>query len=291
MSWPTFFVLGSPKAGTTSLYEYLRQHPQVFMSEIKEPGFLRCHPDVVAGVGSARKRVLVRTREEYLALFEGAREDQVTGEATPHYLASNAALENIARWAPAARFLAVLRDPAARAFSAYMANVAQGRESRPLGAVLAEGGLDVPLVRSGYYARWIRRWWDRFGPDRLHILLLDDLKAEPARTLEGVFSHLGVRTDLPIDTSRQHNASGAPRHAWVARALDALRRSSLRARVERLSPGLARRGRSVAGMLTRRNLQRVELEPDTRRFLVEHFEPHTRELEQMLGRDLSAWRK
>ena len=104
---PDFFIVGHPKSGTTALYEMLRRHPQIYMPDLKETRFFAhelhprlpdsdTHPD---------------TLEEYLLLFEGAGQEQRTGEASPSYLRSRSAATRIAKQRHDARIIAILREP------------------------------------------------------------------------------------------------------------------------------------------------------------------------------------
>src|SRR5271165_2588043 len=107
---PDFFIVGQPKAGTTALYQMLSQHPQIFMSDLKEPRFLA--DDMRSRFTNPRGRPLPQTLEQYLSLFEGAGDDQRLGEATPMYLWSRTAAERISQLQPSARIIAILREPA-----------------------------------------------------------------------------------------------------------------------------------------------------------------------------------
>ncbi|MEM9074584.1 MAG: sulfotransferase [Myxococcota bacterium] len=293
MTLPTFFVIGAPKAGTTSLYEYLRQHPDVFMSAVKEPGFLRCPPDVVSGAKTATQRVHVRTRQEYEALFADAGGAQAIGEATPHYLASTHGLGNIAELVPNARIVVVLRDPAARAYSAHSANLALGHEHRDLEDVLAQDGLDVSLVRAGLYAQHLRPWFERFGKEQIGVFLFDDLKANRDVFLADVFRHIRVREDVAINTAKQHNASGAPKNRLLAQVLGRVRRSRARKWLKQSLPQVEDLGRRLGRSLSARNLSQTKkkLDSGTRAKLVAYFEDDIRALETLIDRDLSAWRQ
>lgn len=128
---PTFLVIGAAKAGTTSLYHYLGQHPQVFMSPVKEPGFfaLEGHPLDFRGPGDEwLRQATTTTLEAYQKLFEGVRDEPAVGEASVLYLHHHAAPEAIARYVPDVKLVAVLRDPVERAYSAFLYQTRNGRE-------------------------------------------------------------------------------------------------------------------------------------------------------------------
>src|SRR5436190_1060453 len=108
---PDFFIAGHPKCGTTALYLMLKNHPQVFMPEVKEPRYFAADQRSPHGRHPPRDRP--RTMEGYLTLFAQARPDQLVGEASPNYLSSRVAASAIADVQPNARVIAILREPAA----------------------------------------------------------------------------------------------------------------------------------------------------------------------------------
>ena len=100
---PDFFIVGAPKSGTTALYEYLRQHPQVFMSDPKEPNYF--------GADVERRRTPRISLDEYLGYFAGAGDAKRAGEASVRYLHSRTAAQEIAEFAPQGQAIIMLRDP------------------------------------------------------------------------------------------------------------------------------------------------------------------------------------
>src|SRR6202035_5818480 len=110
MGVPDFFIVGHQKCGTTALYEMLRRHPQIFMPGLKEPRFFSSDLSRKPRLRTSRKEL--NTFEEYLSLFQPAGPEQRVGEATPMYLMSRVAASAIAEVQPAARVIAILREPA-----------------------------------------------------------------------------------------------------------------------------------------------------------------------------------
>src|SRR5262245_18943620 len=104
--------MGAPRSGTTSLYEYLSPHPEVFMSPVKEPEFFSSCPSPPSALDADLRR--------YLALFERAGDAKVRGEASTGYLAHPTAAIHVHRCVPDARLIAILRDPADRAHSHFV---------------------------------------------------------------------------------------------------------------------------------------------------------------------------
>src|ERR1700747_71662 len=114
---PDFFIVGQPKSGTPALYSMLRRHPQIFLPETKEPGYLA---DELHVRKPPRPSNDVRTFDDYVALFEGASEEQLGGDATRFYLWSVPAARRIAELQPRARIIATLREPASLLHSLHL---------------------------------------------------------------------------------------------------------------------------------------------------------------------------
>jgi len=169
--WPNFFILGAQKAGTSSLYHYLKQHPQVYMSPIKEAKFF------------LKKNPSKKEEEEYLELFDGAENYPVRGEATPLYLSGQGVPERIHEKVPDARMVVILRDPVERAYSAFLMTRRQGTE--PLSSfsevVKAEpkrrerGEGHLYLWHSRYYTH-LKRYFECFSKDQFEIYLFKEFK-------------------------------------------------------------------------------------------------------------------
>ena len=133
MPMPNFLVIGAAKSGTTALYHTLKQHPQIFMSPVKEPHFFAFEGErpVYCGPGDRElfnPRVVFRL-EDYVRLFDGLRAQTAVGEASVQYLMrSDAAAARIRQHIPRAKLIAILRQPADRAYSHYIMLRSQGLE-------------------------------------------------------------------------------------------------------------------------------------------------------------------
>jgi sulfotransferase family protein len=203
---PDFFIVGHPKCGTTALYEMLRRHPQVFMPELKETRFFsrELHPRTPAATHPS-------SLEEYLALFAGARSDQRAGEASPSYLRSHEAAARIAELTPAARIIALLREPADFLRSLHMElmrdHVETEKDLRRAIALEEERRRDVDrfpgLVYSDYvhYVDQLRRFHAVFPREQVLVLIYDDFRADNQGTVERVLSFLDIEHAGPIEMS------------------------------------------------------------------------------------------
>ena len=182
MTLPNFLIIGAAKAGTTSLYEHFRAHPEIFMPRLKEPRFFSYD-----GRGGKLK-FPVQTVEEYAALFEGVRDEKAIGEATPHYLTSPAAAGRIHALLPRAKLVASLRNPVDRSYSIYQMN--QRNQAVHAGVPFAQAMRTDPHLQDSYSAH-LERFFALFPRKQLKIILLEDLEARPEATLAGLFAFLG----------------------------------------------------------------------------------------------------
>lgn len=301
MTMPDFLVIGGAKSGTTALYHYLKQHPEIYMSPIKEPQFFALEGRGIDFRGPSRSTVdpsfvppLVTTLEEYQALFDAVTDQKAVGEVSPWYLYFPQAPERIRRYLPDARLIAVLRNPVERAFSAYLHAVQWGLE--PVGDFAEALRLEPERIRDnwwpffhykqrGFYSLQLQRYYDRFPADRIRIYLYEDFTSDPVAMLRDIFRYLGVDESFTPDTARRHNVTLVPKSRRLDRFLSGA--GPLKAVIKPLLPeGLRRR---LTGRLQRLNLTRPTLGPALRQHLIEEYRDDILRLQDMVGRDLSLW--
>jgi hypothetical protein len=292
---PNFLVIGAGRSGTTSLYEYLREHPEVFMSPVKEANYFAFpegHEPERGPGGVLVRRDAVTTLAEYEALFEGAGDARAIGEASPRYLWTPEAPARIDALLPDVRLVAILRNPVERAYASYLGLRRDGLEPEPTfeDALRAderrqrEGWPFASLIETGRYHRHLSRYYERFPADRIRVYLHDDLRTDAAGLVRDLLSFLGVDPDFAPDTSRVHGRTGVVRN----RALGVLWSRSGRVR-DGLGPVVPRRVREGVRRWVLSDMERPQIEPATRAELVRVFRPDVLALEELIGRDLSAW--
>jgi hypothetical protein len=296
MTLPNFLIIGAQKSGTTALYHYLKQHPQIYMSPVKEPHFFTYEGGEPRFSSPGRGYTTPVTKiEDYQALFQGVSAGMALGEASTSYIYSIRALERIRRYAPDAKLIAVLRDPAERAYSNYLHCVRGGRE--PLGdferALQAEEtrirdnwGPVYHYRQKGFYYGQLKRYFEAFGRDQVKVYLYEDLKGDPLGMLQDTFRYLAVDDAFVPDMSLRHNISGVPKN----RALHSfLRRPHPVKSAAKLFVPEGVRVRLVTS-LRNRNLSRPpRLSPEVRGRLVGEYREDILRLEELIQRDLSGW--
>lgn len=226
MTLPNFFIIGAAKAGTTSLYRYLEQHPQIYMSPIKEPNFFALEGQPLDFRGPDDRLYIeqfsVTERERYEALFEASGPEPVRGEASALYLYSPQAPARIYRDVPDAKIVAVLRHPVDRAYSAFLHLLRDARE--PLPSFEAALGAEEARVRGGwehlwhlrgmgFYGEQLGRYYRCFGRERIRVYLYEELQREPEGVIADILSFLGVDPGFKPDRSVRHNEPGMPSEA------------------------------------------------------------------------------
>ena len=308
---PNFFIVGAPKAGTTSLYAYLDQHPQVYMSAIKEPNFFAEEIREVNFAPQARRAIardgnslrqflsgpmrakrfggIVTDWEDYRSLFSNAGDELALGEASVCYLWSPTAAERIASSIPDAKILVMLRDPAERAFSQYLHGLSTGdirwsfREHirRNVRHHTGQFCVHYPFLEFGLYSGQLCRYLRKFGRN-VWVGFHQDFEDRPLETYRDICRFLGIHQEFSPGMDRRHLESDVPRltsigwlkrtRAW--RATAPLTPSRIRVLMRRMllhPPGISR------------------MAPADRNYLVDYYREDIHRLADLLRRDLSRW--
>jgi hypothetical protein len=304
MSWPDFLIIGTPKGGTTALHAALVQHPQLFLSAVKEPKYFLCDDRPPAregqrGPGDAHSaREWVWRRSRYLDLFAQAPSGSRKGESTPFYLYDLTAQRRIAETIPNAKLIAVIRDPVDRAYSNWTHLWADGLE--PVSDFNAALALEDERVAKGYAPLWHYARLGRYGAQLAHLYTLFDrdqvlvlryrqLAEQPEQTLATVSAFLGVQSYQSVQ-SRPENV-----HPYVSPGV----KSAVLGRVIRAGAGLGSYAppqvwRTVEAPL-RRALHtggghRPKLTIEQRREALSRFTDDIDLLEEVTGESFADWR-
>ena len=299
MTMPNFIIIGAGKSGTTALYRYLEQHPQVYMSPVKETNFFALEGETVDFRDpSAPQRInswSVTRLEDYEALFDGVSDEIALGEASPLYLYDAQAPGRIRRHVPGAKLVAVLRNPAERAHSAFTHLVRDGLEPyADFGRALAEEDRRVAdhwswiwhYKRMGFYHEQLKRYFDTFDREQISVYLYEDLKSDPANVAGDIFRRLGVDPQFRPDTSVRFNRSGIPKSKAIHSFL--MTSSPLKAPFKRFIPTRLRK-RMVADLRNKNLREPPRLSPEMRLRLTEAYRDDVLKLQDLIQRDLKGW--
>lgn len=284
---PDFFIVGAPKAGTSSLYNYLSQHPNIFLSEPKEPHFF--HNRRSPGSPVLGEKNL----EEYLRLFEGVPDNVRAGEASTSYLYSANAAREIREVSPDAKIMMILRNPVDRAYSHYWNHVRDGNEHLSFEQALWDEEERIKnrrwcgsyYVAGGRYAEQVARYLDVFGRDAVKVYLFEDLKRDARGVCWEAFTFLGINPDIPVDTREAYNRSGPPRSALLSALSYRLSKNELFAKA---LPVTLRH--AAKEWLLKRNVRPAPtMDPKIRIRLQDTYREDILRLEALIGRDLKHW--
>ena len=304
---PNFFVVGAARAGTTSVDRYLDEHPEIYMSPIKEPSYFArdiLPGDVTARQWNRRQRGLedylngpmtavrggcVLEWEQYLKLFKNVKNEAAVGESSTAYLVSPQAPAEIRARIPHARIIIMLRSPVERAFSMYLLFCRNGGLRANFSDLLRNGNSpDLAkwrrhILELRKVAPHVRRFLETFPRDQVRWYFYDDFSADPGRTMQNIYTFLGVDPQFRPDVARRFNEGVAPRLPLLQQALHRTRLLDFGSRI------LPQGARALARRTLFRTKNRPSLTDSDRAYLVDYFRDDIVELEQLVQRDLSGW--
>jgi hypothetical protein len=310
---PNFFIAGAPKAGTDALYYDLDQHPEIYMSPLKEPCYFSSEIRVAAFEASLQERMrkeadsarqyiagpmrekrfggIISEWEDYLKLFAGMKHEKLAGEGSVSYLWSKTAAAAIASRVQDARIVIVLRNPADRAFAQYLKSVSDKTVScsfsRHLQACFSYNnerlGILHPFLEYGMYGEQIARYLSVFPREQISMSLFEEISVNPSKWLAGICEFLGVSTAFSPEYGRGHYRPNVPR---LVRLTQAAQRGGAWQRAARHIP------ESLRAPIKRalyRKPQELKMTREDRELLGRHYQDDRRLLEDLLKRDLSIW--
>jgi hypothetical protein len=293
---PNFFIVGAAKAGTTSLANYLAQHPDIYIPEVKEPKYFSYSDNIFPHNGpgdAAADSKVVGDFDHYCGLFEPGAETLARGEASVDYLVFENVPRRIFDSVPDATIFIILRNPVDRAFSAYMHMVRDGRETLSFEeAINAERDRRHTnweffwrYTEIGFYSEQLKRYLQVFGKDHVFVFFYDDFASDPINFCKTFFAILNVDTSFRPDVSEKHNVSGRPQVKVMHTFLN--RKNVLKSF---LKPFFSRNTRKyVQNKMTGFNLRKEAMKEETRKMLLSLYSDDILELEAILGRGLGHW--
>jgi len=230
---PDFIIIGAAKSGTSSLFDYLRQHPEVFMPDRKEFHYFSYEEYVshLEGPGDrANIEYACGNKQDYYDAFSAGSGFHAVGEASPSYFQYPAVPERIYNELGPVKIIVMLREPVSRAFSNYKHMKRLGRETLSFNdALLAErsrkerGWTEFWLYgEGGMYSEMLSRYINQFGRDNIHVIIYEEFCRDLLKSVRGVYQFLGVDTQFKPDVRVIHNRSIQYHYPFFQRVLERL---------------------------------------------------------------------
>ncbi len=299
MTLPNFLIIGSQKSGTSSLYRYLKAHPQIFMTRIKEPKFFALESTDFgfnAPYSLPEEVARIADRAQYEALFADVSDERAWGEASTWYLHTPGTAERIRQLVPDMKLIAILRQPVERAYSNFLhaknylkiepyddfAQAIRAEEER----WQQQWGHPWYYKRKGFYFQLLKPYFDIFPRDQIRVYLMDDLKADARGLLQDIFRFLEVDDSFEPDFARRYNVSAnSARSQTLHKVLN--QPNPAKAIVRRFLP--ARMRRQLKLKLQQKNRAEQQISPEIRAELMDEFRNDILKLQDLIDRDLSLW--
>ena len=293
---PNFFIAGVSRSGTTSLYYYMSQHPQIDFPNLKEPRYFSHGSVVLPQKGPGDHTVdqkLVATWDDYCAIYEGL-ENTFIGDASSEYLYNYQSVipETLKRLGDIPIIL-MLRNPVDRSYSAYNNLVRDGRETLPYEQALEkeeerkEANFDEMwhYTSVSKYSKSVDAFKAKFS--KVKVLIFEEFIENPEKHVAEIFDFIGAPQLKQVNTATTYSKSGKPKSKFITLLFG--RKSSLGNTIRNI----------VFSILGRTNIEKLgkhlmsenkELSKDIRIRLFEYFASDIEELEKVLGRDLNLWK-
>jgi hypothetical protein len=217
---PNFIIIGAMKAATTSLYTYLKQHPDIFMTKVKEPMFFNNFNQITDFKVLGNKSKKVNSLLDYFSMFSSVENESAIGEASPAYIYNEKAPYLIKEHLTDVKIIAILRQPTDRAYSNFLHTKRADREN----VNSFEQAIKIekerisdnwsPLyhyIQKGFYSVQLKRYYNLFPKENIKVYLFEDVVKNPKETLKDIFKFLNVDENIEIDVSKKSNVSGTPK--------------------------------------------------------------------------------
>ena len=299
MILPNFLIIGSAKAGTSSTFNYLIQHPQIYGPDKKEPcyfAFKDNRPDFQGPGDEVLNESVITNYSDYLSLFDGVTNETAIGEASVVYLQNNEAPHRIRELIPDVKLIAILRNPVDRAISAFSHLKRDGFETSPsMGDALvleperkANNWQHLWLYSEmGLYAEALERYYALFPAENIAVYTYDQLKEDPLGLIRHMYAFLGVDNSFIPNMSYRHNVSGIPKSRLLH---EFLRRPSLLKTIAKtILPDQTRS--TLRRMITTKNITpaSIDISDSTRKYLRNLYRDDILRTQSIIHRDLRSW--
>ncbi|MFZ6011973.1 MAG: sulfotransferase family protein [Bacteroidota bacterium] len=301
---PDFLIIGAGKSGTTSLDNYLKQHPQIFVPSVKEPNFFGYENTKIEDFKGNQEEInhyrgSVTDLQTYLDLFKNAAPRQVKGETSNTYMYHPEAPARIKHYNPDMKLIAVLRQPAGRLYSRFLHLARENRlPTAEFKDCLNKNTIwwqRNDLIKEGFYFRNLKSYYELFPKENIRVYLYEEFNDKTEEVLKDIYRFLGVDENYKTDLSVKYNQSGFIKNKFldniygqrglINKTVKAIFPKSV---IEKLKGNVAlqRKLNDLRG----KNLAKPKLDPEIRYKLThEVYGEDIQNLQELIGKDLSHW--
>lgn len=293
---PNFLIVGTARAATTTIHEYLKQHPDIYMTEWKEPSFFTFKDKENASFTTGRPVKFVTKVEDYQSLFKGAENKLVRGESsTPYLYFYKQTIPNIKETISNyedIKILIVLRNPIERAYSQYMMKVRDLVEDMPfMNALLSERNrkeenahFDFFYSERGLYYNQVKAYIQHFK--HVKIVFYEDFKENNELVLDEIIDFLNLKK-INFQSIGFQNISGKPKVKLISRLLK--EDFFVKRKLKKVVPDSLLL--EMNSFIMRKNLNNVKMGEEAKNYLRNYYSEDVKKLEELLAIDLSKWLK
>lgn len=311
-----FIIVGERRSGTSTLAKWIEIHPEIYLHPTMDEAYflddsLRGRMDWMDGQIDPSLWGKQKDKQDYLDLFKNKTEQQVCfGEKSADYFFWDPCLERIKSNFPDVKILLTFRHPVKRAWSHYWNEVGKGREKLTFDQAVEQEAerannsdyakLHLSYVERGKYVVQLKRWMEAFGKDNIHIIVLEDLIAEPLSTIQGVYQFLDVDPNKGLERlGKRYNSNWTtiPKKFWTKNEILIRTENKYNEFVKKLArkvqsdPVKERKLSLKLQKVTRKTQDAFTMNPLTKNKLAEVFKPYNQELAELIDNKLEGWHK
>jgi hypothetical protein len=297
---PNLFIVGSQKSGTTSLHDYLKDHSDVFMSKVKEPGFHikdpsreHCLQSMKVPVNNSELRSLAKTHidydnlQSYESLFSGSNLFAIRGESSTVYFPCPDAAKSLKQYSPNAKVIVVLRNQSSRAYSAYVYNKSRGMEPAATFMEAIEAELNGErddweygwrYLYVGLYQSHLNLYYDQFGVENVHVIKTSDMVEDLLAVLNGIYDFLGIEKIDQLPIKEKSNQTIWHANAFARQLKYALSRPNpLKKSIMKISPDFIKPILKICNVRLRKYIDKfgrgpAKISPEDKSFIEKYYQ-------------------
>jgi len=294
---PNFLIVGAAKSGTTSMYYYLQDHPEIYFPAIKEPKFLSSEVLKDQYITRNKTDLFISSFEEYRNLFRMVQSEEAIGEASTDTLFHHeSTIPRIKKYIGNPKIIIMLRNPPYAAYSMYSHLIRDNREEHSFEDALA---IEDERIRNNWqssyyyktrflYARQVKAFLESFA--EVKILIYEEFIKDIPGTIKDICSFLEIDPDYqPAHTSIRYNTSGVPRIRWINEIF--LMRNPIQLGIRKIGTALLSRPVYVGlrDTIRQKNIVKLKMKPETFTYLKEFYQDDILALQNIIHKDLSIW--